>query len=127
MSITVTFNSFKEMKDFAKELLGTGAVVNQKTPESSETEKAEKSETKTVPVQSEAPEKEPAIEPPTAQPETEEATTYSLEDVRAKLAALNKAGKRTQVKELLGSFGVDKLSEIAPEQYTELMEKAEVL
>ena len=55
---------------------------------------------------------------------TAEEKTYKMEDVRAVLAALNKAGKRAEVKELLASFGVDKLSEIPKERYGEVMAKA---
>lgn len=57
------------------------------------------------------------------EPQDEE-PKYSLEQVRAKLAELQKAGKRAEVKALLNSFGVAKLSEVAPEQYGELMMKA---
>jgi len=53
-----------------------------------------------------------------------EEKNYTMEDVRAVLAALNKAGKRAEVKELLASFGVDKLSEIPKERYGEVMAKA---
>lgn len=50
--------------------------------------------------------------------------TYALEDVRAKLAELNKSGKRAEVKSLLGSFGAVKLSDVPADKYGELMEKA---
>lgn len=49
---------------------------------------------------------------------------YKIEEIRAVLAALNKAGKRAEVKELLASFGVDKLSKIPQERYGEVMAKA---
>ena len=45
-------------------------------------------------------------------------------DVRTKLGQLSKAGKKTQVQELIKSFGVDKLSQIPEEKYGEVMEKA---
>lgn len=50
---------------------------------------------------------------------------YTLEQVRAKLADLQRKGKRAEVKELIQSFGVSKLSEVPADKYTELMAKAE--
>lgn len=61
---------------------------------------------------------EAAAAPPVAE------KTYALEDVRAKLAELNKSGKRAEVKSLLGSFGAVKLSDVPADKYGELMEKA---
>lgn len=52
---------------------------------------------------------------------------YTLEEVRATLAALNKAGKRAQVKTLLQEFGTEKLTEVDPGYFTELMKKAAAL
>ncbi len=51
----------------------------------------------------------------------------SLEEVRGKLAALSLEGKQVQVKALITGFGAKKLSEIPEDQYTALLEKAEVL
>jgi len=53
--------------------------------------------------------------------------TVSLEQVREKLAALVKAGKQEQVKELIASYGASKLTEIPAEKYAELLEKAEAI
>ena len=50
---------------------------------------------------------------------------YTLEQVRAKLADLQRQGKRAEVKALIQSFGVSKLSEVPAEKYAELMAKAE--
>lgn len=66
-------------------------------------------------------------EPPTSPmppPAPAEAGGVSMEDVRAKLAALVQAGKQAEVRELLAAFGATKLSEIPAERYGELMEKA---
>ncbi|PRR78471.1 hypothetical protein CLLI_15550 [Clostridium liquoris] len=51
----------------------------------------------------------------------------TLEEVRAKLASLSKAGKQAQVRELIIGFGVKKLSDIPREKYPELLEKVEVM
>lgn len=66
-------------------------------------------------------------------PEPEEAKPpwhnpeYTLEQVRAKLAALAQAGKQKQVKSLITSFNVKKLTDVPEEKYAELMERAEEL
>lgn len=113
MMITATFESIQEMMDFVNAV----STVETKEPV----------QTATVTVQP------TQVTPPTVQEETqdthaedtgEEEKTYTMEEVRAKLAALNKAGKRSEVKALLAGFGAEKLSEIPKEKYTELMDKA---
>lgn len=54
----------------------------------------------------------------------EKAKLPTLEDVRAKLAALSQDGKQVQVKELITGFGAKKLSDIPAEKYPELLEEA---
>ena len=56
--------------------------------------------------------------------ECEAVQEYTLVDVRAKLAGLQKSGKRDGVKALLTSFGAERLSDIPEDKYTELMQKA---
>lgn len=51
----------------------------------------------------------------------------TLEDVRAKLAALSQDGKQAEVKALITEFGAKKLSDVPAEKYSELLAKAEVL
>lgn len=67
-------------------------------------------------------ETEPVKEEPVAPAQPEK--TYTLVEVRAKLAELTKSGKRAQVKALLNSFGVEKLVDIKETEYPELMKKA---
>lgn len=50
-----------------------------------------------------------------------------LEDVRAVLADKSRSGKTAEVKALIATFGADKLSDIDPSNYAELLKKAEVL
>ena len=52
---------------------------------------------------------------------------YSFIEVRAVLTEKSRAGKTAEVKALLHKHGVDKLSEIKPEEYTALVEEAEGL
>lgn len=61
------------------------------------------------------------------QAEAEKSAEVSLEDVRAKLAALAKEGKQEEVKNLITSYGASKLTEIPAEKYAELLEKAEAI
>ena len=64
-------------------------------------------------------------EPKTATVKPEPKNTYTLEQVRAKLAKLAQAGKQKEVKELITDFGVKKLTDIPGDKYPELMKKAE--
>ena len=50
--------------------------------------------------------------------------TLTLETVRAKLANLSQSGKQKEVKAIIESFGVKKLTDIPAEKYPEVMEKA---
>jgi len=70
-------------------------------------------------------ENDPISEPEPEKPE--EITSYTLVQVREKLAALSQAGKQVQVKALITKTGATKLSEIPPEKYSELMKEAEAL
>ena len=54
----------------------------------------------------------------------EEAKTYTLVQVREKLAELSRAGKQKQVKALIEKCGASKLSEIDEAKYPELMQEA---
>ena len=49
----------------------------------------------------------------------------TLEEGRASLAKLSVVGHSAAVKALISKFGADKLSDIAPEQYSALLKEAE--
>lgn len=68
--------------------------------------------------------KEESTKPET---QSDSAPSISLETVRTKLAELSQAGKQPQVKSLITSFGVERLSDIPAEHYEELLEKASEL
>ena len=55
---------------------------------------------------------------------TEDGETYTLEQVREKLASLSRSGKRAEVKAIIEGCGVTKLTEIPEEKYAEVMKKA---
>jgi len=108
------FDSVEEVKDFVN-LIGLEskpikeAAVKEK--EGSIEEKIEEPPVNTT--------KETVVE--TSKDEAKEIT---LEDVRAVLTPVLKSGKRAEVKELLGSFGANSLTEVDPKDYTTLVEKA---
>lgn len=53
--------------------------------------------------------------------------TYSLEEVRAKLADVSRAGFTDEVRGLIEKYGASKLSEIEPSKYADLMKDAQVI
>lgn len=55
------------------------------------------------------------------------AKAITLEEVRAKLAALSQAGKAAQVKDLIAQTGAAKLTDVPADKYPELLEKADAL
>lgn len=54
-----------------------------------------------------------------------EESSPTLEEVRTVLARLSVEGHSAAVKSLISKFGVDKLSELAPEHYATLLKEAE--
>jgi len=59
--------------------------------------------------------------------ETKTASTFTLEQVRAKLADLSRGGKQAEVKALLNKLGAKKLTEVPEDKYPELMQEAEAI
>lgn len=122
MTITVTFNSLEEMDQFCNGIMIAPGQLPEKVVAAPVKETAKK---KDKPIKEEAsqeetePQKEAAVEETPA-----EEVTYTLEDVRAKLGALQKAGRREDVKKLLQSVGAEKLPEVDPKDYNTLMQKA---
>ena len=57
-------------------------------------------------------------EPPSPKPP-------SLEEVRAILAGKSRNGASTPIKELLGKYGAERLSEVSPDDYIALLKDAE--
>lgn len=86
----------------------------------------------------EKPVKKPKAAKPAATPAVTEAATpaapapaaaspseVTLEQVRAKLAALSQAGKAATVKDLISQYGVAKLTDVPKDKYAELLAAAE--
>ena len=144
MQINATFESLEELKSFAgMVMLGEdlasmcrGEGVTRPATKRQVTKKLP--EVKAEEVKSAAAQAEPVIqetledesggkektEPSQAVENDPPEKTYSLEEVRGKLAELNRSGKRAQVQEIISSFGVKKLSEISEDKYAEVMKKA---
>lgn len=76
---------------------------------------------------------EQVIEPdtaPAALPEKKEepaTKTYTFADVRKAFSAKSHAGYTAQVKELIGKYGADRLSDVKEEDYPALMADLEVI
>jgi len=51
--------------------------------------------------------------------------TIKVEDVRAVLADISRSGKTVQMKELLGRYGAERLSDVNPQNYAALLAAAE--
>lgn len=117
--ITVTFDSFEDMKEFAEKFLGT-----EKVPVSLG-EKEVPTQTQSVPVTPVAPvtpitpvqsapvtPAQPAMSPV---PTTER--TYSLDELANAAMTLMDKGMQNQLQELLASYGVEALPALPREMY----------
>jgi hypothetical protein len=65
--------------------------------------------------------------PPAEKPAAEEAPAITLEQLRAKMAAVSQAGKGPECKALLARFAAANLTAVPVEQYRELMAAVEAL
>lgn len=123
MQIVVTFEGLGEMRRFARELAGgsVGMAAVQQAAGAVAADAVQETE-----AQMEVEEVKTSADPVSAVEDTADTDdkAYTLEDVRAALAALNKSGKKAEVQTLINSFGADKLSGIPAEKYGELMAKA---
>lgn len=104
-------------------------IVDEPTEPPAPEEPAADVETETAaPTESTPDPVEPTPEPTEAEPTTDQATEpepVSLEQVRAKLAALSAAGHTAQVQQLIQGRGVAKLSDIPAEDYAGLLADAD--
>lgn len=58
---------------------------------------------------------------------TETTTEITIEQVRAAVQEKSQAGKREQIKKILGEFNVAKVTDLVKENYTEFLEKIKAL
>lgn len=116
MKITVEFNDFKEMAEFAAKFPGTAVRKN-----------AAENVVKDVnEIIDQAAEQKAAAQPqtPAAEPQAP-AKNYTLTEVRAALAKLAKSDP-AKVKEILQAVGAEKLTDVKERDYALIMEKAGV-
>ena len=139
MQITVTFNRFEEMREFAKmilrddaEMAGLAAEPHITVETSVAAQTTAAPVTPTAPVQPAAApmtQTQPAAAPaaaqspvsaPTAAPTAPVQTstvTYTPDDLARAAMALMDSGKQQELIGLLGQFGVAAIPELRPEQY----------
>ncbi|HGH7602127.1 TPA: rRNA biogenesis protein rrp5 [Streptococcus pyogenes] len=68
-----------------------------------------------------------AMESKTEAQETEAEKELTLEDVRAVLAEKSRNGFTKEIKEILEKHGANKLSEVDPKEYSQLLKEVEVI
>lgn len=110
MKISVEFTSLEEMAEFASKFPNVKKNVVKMAKE-----KVDETIEKVTKMTEEAPKEET--------PKEEE--TYTLTEVRAKLAEIAKTDK-TKVAEILKSVGAAKLTDVKEEDYAAIMERAGV-
>ena len=138
MQIVVTFNDFEEMEAFAQKVLEkkqpltakelnesakkTEAIINAAEAKEEAKKKAKKEEAKKSSPKTE----KPAEEAPAQSDEP--AADVGETEVKVLLSKKLKAGKKAEVKELFGKYGVEKLSELVekhPEKLGAFYKEAE--
>ena len=105
MTMTVTFNSFDEMVDFAKNLAGQGHESVKQPTFVQEPAQPAAPMVPTTPVTS----------VPTAVPTSTH--TYTPDDLAKAAMLLMDSGKQQELIALLGQFGAAAIPELRPEQY----------
>lgn len=134
--ITVTFDSFEDMKEFAEKFLGTEKVTVSQGGKESTTQRQNVPVTPVAPVQSApvTPVAQPApatpvqttpaaqtvpvtpVQPATSPVPTTE-RTYSLDELANAAMTLMDKGMQNQLQELLASYGVEALPALPREMY----------
>lgn len=102
MTINVQFDSLEEMRFFARGILveESKEIHEESSPTTADQQAQE-------------------------DPVNDEATsTYTLEDVRAKLTALTRAGKQKEVRDILDFFKAKNVTALEPKDYAGVMGKA---
>lgn len=119
------------------ERIATALEGKQVLPDTLEVDSKKVADTATKETKKPAPEKSQVKEDPEPEPEaTEEEELgaeeqkapepeYTLATVRAMLSKLSQAGKQSDAKAIIKSFGVSRISEVDPSDYPELMEKVQ--
>lgn len=121
--ITITFEpQTPEQADLVGKFLKT-YMAAEAAPAAEEAPAKKPKAPKPAPAAEQAPETPAPSQEPPASP----SKTVTLVEVRAKLAALGHQGKADAVKAMLAARGVQKLSELPPEQLADVLAEAEGL
>lgn len=67
------------------------------------------------------------VDAPSAETSAEQTSSITIEQVRAAVQAKSKGGKRPQIKALLAEFGVENVSSLQPDQYTDFHAKVQAI
>ena len=127
MEIKITIENLEEFIKSTDRLTETVAILGSavafkkglvKTARSALDRALTEAEEEDVPVEEDTAAEEDA-------PAEEKAATITLEEVRAKLAALSQGGKQAEVKALITKYGAQKLSDIPEDKYPDLLKDAE--
>lgn len=103
------------------------AIPDAKPEKAQKTETAKEKVKPTEDIKQETPVDEIQTDSPVETTEETEEKTYTLVQVRERLAELSREGKQAKVKALIEKFGASKLSEIKEEKYAAMMKEAEGL
>lgn len=104
---------------------GTLPEVKEDKPTEKPSEKVEKAEKASKSQNKEVTTEKTIEESTNEESGAEEIVTYTAVEVRTKLRSLVDSEKAAEMKQIIASFGVNKLSEIPPEKYPEVMKLAE--
>ncbi len=109
-----------------KAVVETAAQAEEKAPKRAKAGKPAATPAAAETAQAEAAASEPAAESRSDKElAVREEPPVTLEEVRAKLAAISQAGKKAEAKALLDQFGVAKLTDLPADKYAELLARAE--
>lgn len=131
MTLTATFDSYKDMMDFAKALVGQEnkpalkEAIRSRTPQPEPVAPvtpiaapvAQTAPTQQVPTTPSAPLVQQAPATPAAQPVPTTAPSYTLDDLTKAAIPLMDSGKQPELLQLIRSFGVEALPSLQPDQY----------
>ena len=119
--ITVTFESYEDLKEFAEKLLGTkqetavqsNAVANKVAEKVAIPVQA----VPTAPITQAAPTVAPVQQPVPVTPVPTTERTYTLDELANAAMTLMDKGMQTQLQELLAGYGVEALPALPKDQY----------
>lgn len=104
----------------------TGQTGAPKQQASAKVKSKEAKIVKQEPVQEQKTEQQETVQAPSTESTTDE-PTITIEQVRAAVKGKATAGKRDEVKKLLGEFGVPNVTSLEKSQFGEFFEKVEAL